>query len=128
MLNAATTALTMSIDKLVGYAKVLGVNVDKSTDEIRYDMKILAEKDPVGFIAGLDSPLTDMKGLILKAKEYKILSLQSNKVMWNVGDKQTLIVNVPMGIQPIDHLAELCLTVDGEPIVAQIKAQLSRYN
>tara|TARA_R100000773_G_C4196715_1_gene100609 strand:- start:55 stop:951 length:897 start_codon:yes stop_codon:yes gene_type:complete len=128
MLNAATTALTMSIDKLVGYAKVLGVNVDKSTDEIRYDMKILAEKDPVGFIAGLDSPLTDMKGLILKAKEYKILSLQSNKVMWNIGDKQTLIVNVPMGIQPIDHLAELCLTVDGEPIVAQIKAQLSRYN
>jgi hypothetical protein len=128
MLNAVTTALTMSVDKLVGYAKVLGVNVDKSTDEIRYDMKILSEKDPAGFIAGLDSPLTDMKSLILKAKEYKVFVFENNRIMWDVGGKRTLVTNVPMGIKPLDHLAELCLTVDGEPIVAQIKAQLSRYN
>lgn len=127
-LNAVTTALTMSVDKLVGYAKVLGVNVKKSTDEIRYDMKVLAEKDPSGFIAGLDNPLTDMKGLILKAKEYKILILETNRIMWNIGGKKTVIANVPMGVKPLDHLAELCLTVDGEPIVTQIKAQLARYN
>ena len=48
--------------------------------------------------------------------------------MWDVGGKRTLVTNVPMGIKPLDHLAELCLTVDGEPIVAQIKAQLARYN
>jgi hypothetical protein len=128
MLNAVTTALTISVDKLVGYAKVLGVNINKSTDEIRYDMKILAEKDPAGFIAGLDSPLTDMKSLILKAKEYKVFVFENNRIMWDVGGKRTLVTNVPMGIKPLDHLAELCLTVDGEPIVAQIKAQLARYN
>ena len=51
MLNAVTTALTIS-DKLVGYAKVLGVNVNKSTDEIRYDMKIWLKR-PCWFYAGL---------------------------------------------------------------------------
>jgi hypothetical protein len=127
-MDAVTTVLTMSLDKLVGYAKVLGVNVKNSTDEIRYDMKMLAEKDPSGFIAGLDSPLTEMKELILKASEYKILKMESNRINWTIGDTKQLVSNVPMGIKALDHLAELCLTVDGEPILSQIKAQLSRYN
>ena len=127
-MDAISTVLTMSLDKLVGYAKVLGVNVKNSTDEIRYDMKILAEKDPSGFIAGLDSPLTDMKEMILKASEYKVLKLEPSKISWTIGSSVQTITNVPMGVKPLDHLAEICLTVDGEPIVAQIKAQLSRYN
>lgn len=127
-MDAVSTVLTMSLDKLVGYAKVLGVNVKNSTDEIRYDMKILAEKDPSGFIAGLDSPLTEIKELILKASEYKVIKLDPDKVYWTIGNSRQAITSVPMGVKPLDHLAEICLTVDGEPIVSQIKAQLSRYN
>jgi hypothetical protein len=127
-MDAVSTVLTMSLDKLVGYAKVLGVNTKNSTDEIRYDMKVLAEKDPSGFIAGLDSPLTEMKELILKAVEYRILKLESDKVYWTIGDSKQAITNVPMGVKPLNHLSEICLTVDGEPIVSQIKSQLSRYN
>jgi hypothetical protein len=91
-------------------------------------MKILAEKDPSGFIAGLDSPLTEIKELILKASEYKVIKLDPDKVYWTIGNSRQAITSVPMGVKPLDHLAEICLTVDGEPIVSQIKAQLSRYN
>lgn len=127
-LDAVTTALNLPLDKLIGYAKVLGVNVGKSTEEIRYDMKVLAERDPAGFIAGLDNPLTDIKQLILRAKDHKILVIKTDSACWNVNGSHQTIVNTPLGVDTIAHLAEVCLTVDGAPIVTQIKAQLERYS
>ena len=34
----------------MGYAKVLGIKIDRSVDEVRWDMKVQAEKNPKGFL------------------------------------------------------------------------------
>ncbi len=127
-IDAMSLALKMPIGKLIGYAKVLGVNVDKSTDEIRYDMKVLAQKDPNGFISGMDNPVTEIKETILLAEEHQLISMASNKVTWIKGSARPLITHVPIGQKPIDHFADFCKSGDGEKVLDEIKNQLKRFN
>ena len=127
-LDAIRLALEMPLDKLIGYAKVSGVNVDKSTDEIRYDMKVLAEKDPRAFITGLDDPKTELKQVIYRAKEYGLIDMSKAKICWIKGDQRPVITHVPLGVKPIDHMAEFCLSGKGEGILDHIKLQLSNFN
>jgi len=127
-LDAIKTALEMPLDKLIGYARTLGVNVDKSTDEIRYDMKVLAEKDPVSFITGMDDPKTEIKQIIFKAAEYKIIDMNKSNIAWIRGDQRNIITHVPLGVQPIDHIAEFCLSGKGEDALEHIRLQLSNFS
>ena len=126
--DAISLALKMPINKLIGYAKVLGVNVDKSTDEIRYDMKILAQKDPKAFISGMDNPLTEIKENILLAKEHGLISIEANKVTWIKGAARPLITHVPIGKKAVDHFADFCKVGEGESVLDEIKNQLKKFN
>ena len=125
-LDAVKLSLEMPLDKLIGYAKVLGINVNKSTDEIRYDMKMMATKDPQGFMAGIDDPKTELKEIILKAKEYNIIQMSANNISWIKGDLRPVITHVPLGVKPLDHMADYCLSGKGEAIMEHIKIQLER--
>ena len=127
-IDAMSLALKMPISKLIGYAKVLGVNVDKSTDEIRYDMKVLAQKDPNGFISGMDNPTTEIKETILLAQEHGLIDLATNKVCWVKGSARPLIIHVPIGQKALDHFADFCKSGDGEKVLNEIKKQLERFN
>ena len=125
-LDAVKTALEMPLEKLVGYAKVLGINVDKSTDEIRYDMKVMATKDPHGFMSGMDDPKTETKEIILKAQEYNIINMGVSEISWIKGDQRPVITHVPLGVKPVDHMADYCLSGKGEATMEHIKMQLER--
>lgn len=127
-MDALKLVFEMSLDKLLGYAQVLGVNVGKSTDEIRYDMKVLAEKDPEKFITGLDDPKMEIKQTLMRAKEFGVIDWTAQKVMWVQGDKRPTITNVPLGIKPVDFLADKCMTDSGSSIMDQIKIHLSKFN
>ena len=127
-MDALKTVFDMPLDKLLGYAQVLGVKIDKSTDEIRYDMKVLAEKDPEKFMTGLDDPKMEIKQNLLRAKEFGIIDWDTQKVMWVQGDKRPTITNVPLGIKPVDFLADKCMTDSGSSIMDQIKIHLSKFN
>jgi len=121
-------ALTMTIDKLIGYAKVLGVNTNKSSDEIRWDMKVLAQKDPKAFIDGMSDPTTEMKQIVLKAMDCSIIKLEKNLVSWVVGNSQQPICHVPIGIKPLDKMIDFCLTDDGELVYDELQKRLSRLS
>ena len=125
--EAMHLALTMPVEKLVGYAKVLGINVDNSVDEIRFDMKTLAKKNPGSFIAGLDDPRTELKEVLFKAKEYGIISFTNNQVNWSMGGKSTPICNIPLGVDAIDKMVDFCLEGEGEGILEEIKVRLSKF-
>jgi len=127
-LDAVKVALEMSLDRLIGYAKVLGVNVSKSTDEIRYDMKILAEKDPKSFIDGMDDPMTELKEVLIRAAQNKIISIGSQKITWVQGDQRTIITHVPLGVKGIDHMAHYCMSEKGESTLDHIKLKLNKLN
>ena len=127
-IDATHLALKMPLDKLVGYAKILGINTNKSTDEIRWDMKVLAEKDPTSFVAGYDNPQNDLKQVILKAQEYNMISLSTNEITWVMGDARPLICHVPIGIKPMDKMVDFCMTDEGRVVLDEIKKRLTNLN
>jgi hypothetical protein len=127
-IDAMSLALKMPISKLIGYAKVLGVNVEKSTEEIRYDMRILAKKSPMSFIAGLDNPMTSIKEVILNAQDYAIILMEPNRVSWKKGDQTSLICHVPIGKKPLDHFAGFCIDKEGQLVLAEMKKQIDKFN
>ena len=127
-MDALKLVFDLPLDKLIGYAQVLGVKVDKSTDEIRYDMKVLAEKDPEKFITGLDDPKMEIKQTLIRAKNHNIIDWNAQQVMWVQGDKRPVITKVPLGVKPVDFLADKCMTDSGSSIMDQIKIHLSKYN
>ena len=127
-MDALKLVFELPLDKLLGYAQVLGVRGDKSTDEIRYDMKVLAEKDPEKFITGLDDPKMEIKQTLIRAKDHNIIDWNAQQVMWVQGDKRPVITNVPLGVKPMDFLADKCMTDSGSSIMDQIKIHLSKFN
>ena len=127
-MDALRTVFDLELDKLIAYAGVLGVNTKKSTDEIRYDMKVLAEKDPDKFMAGLDDPKMEVKQIILRGRDTGILDWNSQKITWVQGESRPVITHVPLGVKPVDHLADMCMTDTGGGIIDQIKAKMASMN
>jgi len=127
-MDAMQLALKMPFSKLIGYAKVLGVNTEKSTEEIRYDMKMLAKRAPEAFIVGLDDPKTEVKEIVINAKEYGIIDVQLNRVSWQRGSDRVLITHVPVGVNSIDHFSNYCLEGEGELVLKEMKKQIERFN
>ena len=127
-MDALRTVFDLELDKLIAYAGVLGINTKKSTDEIRYDMKVLAEKDPDKFMAGLDDPKMEIKQIILRGRDSGILDWNSQKITWVQGESRPVLTHVPLGIKPVDHLADMCMTDTGSGIIDQIKAKMASMN
>ena len=126
-IDALQLALNMPMEQLVGYAKVLGVNTNNSVDEIRWDMKMLAQKDPNSFISGLSDPTTEIKEILLKAQEHNIIRMSGNKISWLIGGSEQLISHVPIGIKAIDKMVDFCLSGDGKIVYDEIKLKLVKF-
>jgi len=125
-MEAVQAALKMPLNELIGYAKVLGVNTNKSTDEIRWDMKVQAEKSPATFLAGMNDPRTGMKQLLLMAEESGIISMKKTGVTWtNSGN--TICVPA-IGVKPIERMVDFCSEGEGEQIYSEIERRLKALN
>ena len=126
VMDAVQSALKMPLNELVGYAKVLGVNTNKSVDEIRWDMKIQAEKNPTAFLAGMNDPRTEMKQLLLMAEESGIISMKKTGVTW-VSSGNTICVPA-IGVKPIERMVDFCSEGEGEQIYSEIERRLKAIN
>jgi len=125
-MDAVQAALKMPLNELIGYAKVLGVNTSKSVDEIRWDMKVQAEKNPKSFLAGMNDPRTEMKQLLLMAQESSIISMKKTGITW-VSSGNTICVPA-IGVKPIDRMVDFCSDGEGEQIYAEIERRLQALN
>ena len=126
VMDAVQAALKMPLNELVGYAKVLGVNTNKSVDEIRWDMKIQAEKSPTTFLAGMNDPRTEMKQLLLMSEESGIISMKKTGITWtNSGN--TICVPA-IGTKPIDRMVDFCSSGEGESVYEEIERRLKNIN
>ena len=126
VMDAVQAALKMPLNELIGYAKVLGVKTDKSVDEIRWDMKVQAEKNPKAFLAGMNDPRTEMKQLLLMAEESGIISMNKAAVTW-VSSGNTICVPA-IGVKPIERMVDFCSEGEGEQIYAEIERRLQAIN
>ncbi len=84
------------------------------------------DKMMVGFMGGMNDPKTELKEILLKANEYRIISLSKSSVSWIKGDQRPVITHVPLGVKAIDHMAEYCMSGKGESVLEHIKLQLER--
>lgn len=125
-MDAVQSALKMPLNELIGYAKVLGIKTDKSVDEIRWDMKVQAEKNPKAFLAGMNDPRTEMKQLLLMAQESGIISMKKSGITW-VSSGNTICVPA-IGVKPINRMVDFCSEGEGEQIYAEIERRLQALN
>mgnify|MGYP003142811927 FL=1 len=125
-MEAVQSALKMPVNELMGYAKVLGIKIDRSVDEVRWDMKIQAEKNPKGFLAGMNDPRTEMKQVLLMAEESGIISMKGKSVTWSASGNTICIP--PVGIKPLDKMVDYCSQGEGEQVYAEIERRLQALN
>ena len=125
-MDAVQAALKMPLNELVGYAKVLGVKTNKSVDEIRWDMKIQAEKNPTAFLKGMNDPRTEMKQLLIMAEESGIIAMKKSGVTW-VSSGNTICVPA-IGVKPIERMVDFCSEGEGEQIYSEIERRLKAIN
>ncbi len=125
-MEAVQSALKMPVNELMGYAKVLGIKIDRSVDEVRWDMKVQAEKNPKGFLAGMNDPRTEMKQVLLMAQESGIISMKGKSVTWSASGNTICIP--PVGIKPLDKMVDYCSQGEGEQVYAEIERRLQAIN
>ena len=111
-----------SLDDLLAVAISFSIDIDRSVDEIKYDLLQKAKKNPKTFIQAFDNPVVQMKAKIKQAESLNIIKLSGDGVKWF--DTNKLIVSVPAGMDPMDVFVRYCLTEAAAPTVAEMERQL----
>ena len=103
------------------YARAVGIDTRRDPDEVRWSLRIMAEKDAEKFLAGTKNDVLKRKNVVLDAIDRGLLTInQADKsVFWTNGG---LIVRAPLGKDPIDFLVDSLFTPDGERVYATIRA------
>lgn len=110
------------LDDLLAVAISFSIDIDRSVDEIKYDLLQKAKKSPKSFIEAFDNPVVQMKAKIKQAESLNIIKLAGDGVKWF--DTNKLIVSVPAGMDPMDVFVRYCLTEAAAPTVAEMERQL----
>lgn len=111
-----------SLDDLLAVAISFAIDIDRSVDEIKYDLLQKAKRSPQTFIQAFDNPVVQMKAKIKQAESLNIIKLAGDGVKWF--DTNKLIVSVPAGMDPMDVFVRYCLTEAAAPTVAEMERQL----
>ena len=72
--------------------------------------------------------MTELKEVLIRAAQNKIISIGSQKITWVQGDQRTIITHVPLGVKGIDHMAHYCMSEKGESTLDHIKLKLNKLN
>jgi len=119
--HAVDTLMSMDAQKMVGYARAMGVNVDRSMYEIKHDMMVMAKNDPVLFMEQISNPKLERKQVIMDAEDERIIIFNTSKreVRWGTGAKQ-LITVIPVGINPYDHFVDYSFETEGKEVFNKV--------
>jgi hypothetical protein len=108
---------------VVAYARVLnqrgyGINLSSTVQEIRWDMKRIAEKDPVKFMEELNDPTTVRNHIVLEAIERKILVENTNHrtIAWANNPNQPIFSPAIQGQNLVEDFVQKTLTTSGEAV------------
>ena len=112
------------IQDLLPVAIYYGININRATSEIRYDLLQTAKKNPTGFIQAFDSPEVTTRAMITQAGDYQIINLKKSGVYWF--DSNQMIVSVPAGMKPVDVMTRFCLTEKGAAVLSTLEEKLEK--
>tara|TARA_R100001015_G_C4631992_1_gene195007 strand:+ start:114 stop:1034 length:921 start_codon:yes stop_codon:yes gene_type:complete len=128
--DALYIARSMEPQKLVGYARTLGINVDRSMYEIKHDVMSFAKENPSVFLKSIDDPRTERKQVVLDAVDYGILDFghHANEVNWVMGTKRPTIIHTPVGVEKIDYFVEYTFDSEGEDVYKEIQKRMKKID
>ena len=112
------------IQDLLPVAIYYGININRATSEIRYDLLQTAKKNPTAFIQAFDSPEVTTRAMITQAGDYQIINLKKSGVYWF--DSNQMIVSVPAGMEPVDVMTRFCLTEKGAAVLSTLEEKLEK--
>lgn len=116
----------LPITELLPVAVYFGVNVNRETAEIRFDLLQIAKRTPTEFLESFNSPIVMARAAMHQAREFQIITIRSNGVYWT--DSNSLIISVPVGQDGLDVASRFCLTEKGASFYEDIKERLNKLN
>jgi len=123
LVNDAISMLrSKSMDELLAVAIAYGMDINRSSSEIKHDLLQKAKKSPKQFINSFDNPVVLMKAKIRQAISFQIIKADKTGIKWF--DTNKLIISVPAGQDPVDVFVRYCMTEAAAPVVAEIERQL----
>lgn len=119
--HAMESLMSMDAQKMVGYARAMEVNVDRSIYEIKHDMMVMAKNDPELFMEQISNPKLERKQVIMEAENERIIVINTSKrtITWGVGLKQSITI-IPVGINPYDHFVDYTFETEGKEVFNKI--------
>lgn len=101
-------------DEAKAYARVLNVNLDQSSDEVRHNLKVIAMRDPLKFLNDLKNPAMRKKHYVLEALDrgYLVLDPGSNSIAWS-NNQHVPVAVAAIGTSPVDVLVNKLSTDEG---------------
>lgn len=110
-------------ERVRSIARTLGINVNQSAVQIRYDLRTMAmrsEETKSTFMRALNSPSVKRKSLVLEAIDLDIIYINrmGNSINWKNGG---IITTAPVGKDPVDYFVDNSFTTDGESVYEEIE-------
>lgn len=117
--------LNANFSEVMAYAKVLQMkNVDmKEEDAIRWDMKLIAARNPSKFLSDMDKDETKRMFVVITAIEKGVLEVKSNSIFW-AKNSLNPILTVPSGKDHKAHLVDWTFTNDGQEFYKELYKEL----
>jgi len=105
--EALNWCYTADFKHIKRYARVLGMDIDKDPEEIRWGIRNVAKKDPVKFNDGRKNKHTIRKFYVHEGIDKGILQVDSrtNAISW--AKTGNVIITAPIGVNPIDHFVDI---------------------
>lgn len=129
--NAAKWCFDAPLDKIMAVAelKLNSEQLVQQADDIRWNLKLIAERSPKEFLAMLEDPKTERRYIIRKAINLDVITVDSrtNGVYWTDNPNNPLIVAAP-GKDPIEDFVAKSFSSDGERYYTAIKDAVTPRN
>lgn len=113
-----------SIDELLPVAIYFGMDINRETSELRFDLLQKAKRDPEEFLSAFDSPIVKVRATVSQASSYQIISLKDDGAYWF--DSNKMIVANPAGHDADDTLSRFLMTEKGATTLASLEERLER--
>lgn len=112
------------IDELLPVAIYFGMDINRNTSEIRFDLLQRAKKNPSEFLNAFDSPIVKVRALVKQCESYQIIKLREDGAYWF--DSNKMIVANPAGHDCDDTLARFLMTEKGATTLASLEERLEK--
>ena len=124
--HAIDTLMSMDAQKMVGYARAMGLNIDRSMYEIKHDMMVMAKNNSELFMEQISNPKLERKQVIMDAEDERIIIIDKakRKITWGFGMREMITV-IPVGINPYDHFVDFTFETDGKDVYKKIVKTLA---